>query len=83
MSREMKSGSTEAYRVVLDRTLDDGSFMPEVTFGPFATKSAAKGIRSREIGLWMHWDYRYDRNTKRTAKGRIQRTNSEWVDIDE
>jgi hypothetical protein len=78
----MASGATEAFRVVMERLNEDGTPASAITLGPFATRGAAKGARTREINLWVGWSG-YGRTAGRTATGQLQHTASNWQDIDE
>ena len=68
----MKIESVAAYRVIVSFNRGD------VAFGPFATLSAAKSAVTREkFGGHNGW-----RSAETTAfPFRIQRTDSEWVDV--
>lgn len=68
MGREMKADATEAFRVIVSYPWG------EKTFGPYGTLGAAKGAATREAGA------NYYRRT--AVPFRIQRTGSDWVDVD-
>lgn len=71
MSREMKIESVAAYRVIVTGNRGD------VAYGPFATLSAARSAATREkwggSGGW--------RLPVVPFPFRIQRTDSEWVNV--
>jgi len=73
----MREGADEAFRAVVTKQWDGRE--PRVTVhGPYATIGAAKATRTREVGDFLNYGQR-----GKTASGKIQRTTSEWVDIEE
>ena len=71
--------ATESFRVVLTCKTGDREH-PPVAYGAFPTLAGAKSVRTREIGLWTRRNY-YDM-ADRTATGKIQRTTTDWQDIE-
>ena len=72
----MKEGATEAYRVIVEYS------NRTVCYGPFGTLSAAKGAATREAeeGYWSEEIGHY--RQFRRVPFRLQRTTSDWTDIE-
>lgn len=76
MPREMREDSKVAFRVVIEKTHNDGSSY-KIHYGPYSRASNAKGVLSTELG-WM------GRHTAvgNTVEGWIEQTASEWVKVE-
>ena len=79
MSRTMPVDSTEGFRVVVKR-YTGRKLTDSIALGSFPTLAGAKSVRTREIREWSREDYYGEPD--RTATGRIQRTTTDWKDVE-